>query len=265
MPDEVARYNIERWEALVQAHALFTRPSLKFSVKDARDCVDPDGRLGELSGKSVLCLASGGGKQAPAFALLGANVTSADLSSGQLRRDEAAAKHYGVQIRTQQADMRDLSMFGAVEFDIVWQPYSINFVPDCRQVFAQVARVLRPGGIYYVVCANPFFAGIGTRDARGAGYLVHRRYIQGEEITYTDEDWVYDQAKQPGGKPIQGPREYRQTLSTFVNGLIAAGFAITHISDCTDLEPDLNAAPGTWGHFASVAPPWLAIWTLRNA
>ncbi len=26
--------------------------------------------------------------------------------------------------------------------------------------------------------------------------------------------------------------------------------------------PDPNAEPGTWEHFISVAPPWLAFWTV---
>jgi 2-polyprenyl-3-methyl-5-hydroxy-6-metoxy-1,4-benzoquinol methylase len=41
----------------------------------------------DLLGKSVLCLASGGGQQAPVLAAAGAYVVSFDLSDEQLRKD----------------------------------------------------------------------------------------------------------------------------------------------------------------------------------
>ena len=81
--DKVAQYNIARWNALVRANALFTRPYLNLDQETALARVDPEGRLGALPGKEVLCLAGGGGQQSAAFALLGANVTVFDLSEGQ--------------------------------------------------------------------------------------------------------------------------------------------------------------------------------------
>lgn len=93
--DDVARYNRERWAVLVREGALFARPHLRFDVEAARRFVDPRGVLGDLDGTAVLCLASGGGKQSVACALLGAHVTVLDLSSDQLALDEAAA-HYGL-------------------------------------------------------------------------------------------------------------------------------------------------------------------------
>jgi hypothetical protein len=79
MDDEVARYNQARWAAMAQARALFTRPFLDLTAEDARDWLDPDGRLPHVSGKRVLCLASGGGRQSACFGLLGAEVTVLDL------------------------------------------------------------------------------------------------------------------------------------------------------------------------------------------
>src|SRR5262245_23876261 len=154
--DEIARYNVERWKALAKANALFTRPDWSLDVASARAKLDPEGRLGEIEGKAVLCLASGGGQQSAAFALLGASVTVLDLSEEQLQRDRQAAAHYHVNIQTLQGDMRDLSQLPAQGFDLVWQPYSLNFVPEVHQVFREVARVLRPGGLYRFSCANPF-------------------------------------------------------------------------------------------------------------
>lgn len=261
--DEVARYNIARWQALADANALFTRPRLDLDLAGAREIADPEGLLGEIEGQDVLCLAGGGGRQSVAFALLGARVTVADLSAAQLARDRAAAAHYGLDIALVEADMRDLSPFAAASFDIVHHPYALTFVPDPTPVFREVARVLRPGGGYYLQCANPFSLGLGTRDWTGAGYTLRQPYLPGAPISYADERWVSPNAAADAAT-IPPPREYRHTLSTVVNGLIAAGFALYHLSDTKDIDPDPNAEPGTWQHLTTVAPPWLAFWARRG-
>lgn len=256
--DEVARYNSARWAALVQANALFTRPYLDLAAPAARERIDPHGRFGDLAGKDVLCLAGGGGQQSAALAVLGANVTVFDLAEGQLRRDQEVAAHYQVPIRTVQGDMRDLSVLAERSFDVVIQPYSLNFVPEARLVFQQVVRVLRPGGIYQFNCANPFSCGITERDWNGQGYTLHLPYVDGAALTYADQAWVHSAAA-----PIPPPREYRHTLSTLINGLFEAGFTLQHLSDSADFYPDPNAEPGTWGHFTAVAPPWLQFWVVK--
>lgn len=254
--DEVAQYNMERWKALTRANALFTRPYLQLDATTVRERIDPEGRLGEIQGKDVLCLAGGGGQQSVIFALLGTDVTVVDLSEEQLQRDRAVAAHYNVKIETQQGDMRHFAHLLTKSFDIIWHPYSLNFVPDARLVFREVAKVLRPGGIYCFNCANPFICGLSERDWSGAGYLLKYPYQDGAAITYPDANWVH-----ATDESIPPPREYRHTLSTLINGLIEQGFVIRHVSDYTDFHPDPDAEPGTWDHFTAIAPPWLTFWT----
>src|ERR1700754_4628882 len=150
--DEIAKYNVERWRALVEARALYTRPMLDLDETSAREYIDPRGWLGELEGRRVLCLAGGGGRESSAFSLLGARVTVFDLSEEQLEQDKHAAAHYRVEIETVRGDMRDLSSLDADAFDLVSHSYSLNFVPDSRAVFREVARVLRAGGLYRFMC-----------------------------------------------------------------------------------------------------------------
>ncbi|QFY12400.1 methyltransferase domain-containing protein [Nonomuraea phyllanthi] len=255
MQDEVYRYNVERWEALVAADALFTRPMLDLDTGKAQAYLGLT-RLGipdDLAGRKVLCLAGGGGQQSAAFALLGADVTVFDISPGQLERDRLAAEHYGVGIRTIQGDMRDLSALDDSSFDLVWHPYSLTFVPDSRIVFREVARVVRTGGHYYLMCANPFFSGLTHDSYNGEGYTLRQPYTDGDATSYPDQDWVY--GREPDGRQISEPREYRQTLGRIVNSLIGEGFTLTHLSEVRSDHPD--AEPGSWAHFATVAPPWL--------
>jgi 2-polyprenyl-3-methyl-5-hydroxy-6-metoxy-1,4-benzoquinol methylase len=53
----------------------------------------------ELKGLKVLCLASGGGQQAPILAALGAEVSLLDASPKQLAQDEYVAKRENLNIR----------------------------------------------------------------------------------------------------------------------------------------------------------------------
>jgi SAM-dependent methyltransferase len=256
--DEVARYNKERWEALAQAGVMFSRPFLELTSQTAREAIDPYGVMGDVVGKNVLCLAGGGGQQSAAFALLGANVTVLDLSDTMLQRDRETAERYHLTIHTEQGDMRDLSRFAAGSFDVVWHAWSLSFVPDPHQVFAQVAYVLRPGGLYRLECANPFLVGEVSDSWNGEGYLLKQAYVGGE-LSFNDPDWSFaDEAGNP--QRVAGPREFRHTLNTLVNGLVRHGFVILGLWE-GPAGSVATAEPGTWEHFIAIAPPWLTFWT----
>jgi SAM-dependent methyltransferase len=261
--DDVTAFNVARWQALADADALFSRPALDLDVVSARALLERGGQFGtwldDLDRKRVLCLAGGGGQQSAAFAVLGARVTVVDLSAAQLERDRQVAARYSLPIEIVEADMRDLSALGDAAFDLVWHAYSLNFVPDPRVVFGEVARVLRPGGRYHLMCANPLVLGLNPRAWNGQGYLLNRPFRDGEAIATEDEVWVHR-----GGPDVDAtippPREYRHSLSTLVGGLVEHGLSILRVSDMPGIWPDPNAEPGTWDHFVSIAPPWLTFW-----
>jgi 2-polyprenyl-3-methyl-5-hydroxy-6-metoxy-1,4-benzoquinol methylase len=257
--DEIALWNRERWQGLADADALFTRPALNLTAASAREMVDAEELFGETAGKNVLCLAGGGGQQSAAFALLGANVTVFDLSEAQLERDRQAAAHYHLAVNTIQGDMRDLSALPPAAFDIVYQPFSLGFIPDSSVVFRQVSRVIRPGGIYYFAIANPYYCGLTEADWNGEGYVIKSPYVDGAEIVTPDPDWVYARSSHPL-PALRESREYRQTLSNLLNSLIVSGFLLMRLSDSKHLNPDLGAEPGTWDHRNAFAPAWLALW-----
>jgi SAM-dependent methyltransferase len=253
--DEVAEYNVGRWRALAEGGALYTRPMLDLDKASAREWLDPGGWLGELEGRRVLCLAGGGGRESACFALLGAHVTVFDLSPEQLERDRTAAAHYGTRIETVRGDMRDLSALEDAAFDLVWHPYSINFVPDPRPVFREVARVLGAGGLYRLMCANPSVMGVSPRDWDGRGYALAQAHEDGAAIENADEEWVYERAPQ---KPAPPSREYRHGLGTLLGGLAEQGFRVLRATEDVSTYPDASAPPGTWPHFISIVRPWLA-------
>lgn len=261
MLDELARYNKERWEELAQAGVAYSRPFLELTPTTARTLVDPQGLLGAIAGKDVLCLAGGGGQQSAAFALLGAQVTVLDIAETQLQRDQEAAQHYGHTVNTQQGDMRDLARFADRSFDVVWHAHSINFVPDTRPVFDGVARVLRPGGFYHLSFHNPFTQGVDDARWDGRGYPLGLPYIDGAEIkldeVFLNPDWEIEDS-QGNVQRIKGPHEFRHSLSRLLNGLIERGFVLRHFGE--DSSDDPNPEPGTWQHYLLVAVPYLTLW-----
>lgn len=263
--DDLSSFNRERWNGLARAGILYSRPKLGLDERSAREMVDESGLLGDVRGRRVLLLAGGGGQQSAAFGLLGARVTVLDLSDEQLAQDRRAAEHYGLAPDLRQGDMRDLSRFAADAFDIVFQPYSINFVPDVRPVFAGAARVLKEGGLYHVQWHNPYtqtFDADSYDPARG--YSSNSIYGDGEidaAAIYGTDTWS---VTHEDGTVIEapGPREFRHTMRTFINELVGSGFEILAFEEHRTREE--NPAPGSWEHYKAVSPPYLAFWTRKR-
>jgi len=254
----ISDYNKKRWSALAASDSLFTRPVLDLTVDSARRTLDRHDQLPPLQGEQVLCLAGGGGKQSAAFALLGADVTVVDLCEEQLEADRVAARNYGTGVRTLLADMRDLSALATSSFGVVFQPYSINFVPDPVHVFSQVQRVLRTGGTYQLSAANPTALGLSPRDHLDGHYPLRHSYYEPGPVLGHDEPWVFPRADSRSSS-VPPPQEFRHTLSTIINGLIASGFSVRHISEHQATGPP--GLPGTWEHFTRQIPPWFDITT----
>lgn len=261
MLDELAQFNKARWEAIAAAQSVYTRPWLDLDIATARQRVDPLGHFGDVTGQRVLCLASGGGQQSAAFALLGAQTTVLDLTENQLAGDRLAADHYALTIRIEQGDMRDLSRFAEAEFDLVYHGYSINFVPDPVVVFGQVARILKPGGGYFVQWHNPFIQGVDDASWDGKGYRISRLY-RDEEIpadAFAEEAWMVE-GTTGNTQRVEGPREFRHTLSTMINGLVQQGFQIVGCREATTQE--VAPEPGSWEHYKAVTAWILNLWTV---
>jgi SAM-dependent methyltransferase len=258
--DKINKTNRERWNALANANVEFSRPFLAYTPEMAAAYISRYGIIQDIAGKKVLCLASGGGQDSAAFGLLGAEVTVMDLSDIQLERDRQAAAHHSLQIEIVQGDMRDLSRLPNNIFDLVWQPYSVNFVPTVEPVYQGVARILKPGGIYYMQFANPFVQSVDDEAWDGSAYPLNRPYIDGDDITHYFPQWDVDQDDGSTVK-LDSPYEFRHNLSTVLNTMAQNGFIFLHLQEY--MLKDENPEPGSWPHFTQVAPPWFdSFWRL---
>lgn len=244
--DEVATVNKQHWENMVKEGCGFTRPWLDLDralicqvargqlaqVPEPLSEMYPSSVLADLEGKHVLCLASGGGQQSAVFALLGARVTVVDLAEGQLDGDRRAAAHYGYEVTTILADMRDLSRLDDGSFDLVYQAPSMAYVSDVRRVYSEVARVLRPGGVYRVEFTNPATEFVDCDDWDGEGYRISRPYA--ERVR----------------RRADGALEFRHYLGDIFNGLLAVGLSIQQVEEAQyDQQSNAQARPGSWAHW----------------
>jgi len=175
------------------------------------------------------------------FGLLGAHVTVVDLAEGQLEGDRTAASHYGYEITAICADMRDLSSINDESFDLVYQAPSMAYIPDVRQIYHEVKRVLRTDGLYRVDATNPAIQFVDeTWD--GKGYHITRPYT---ERIFRRED---------------GAVEYRHYLGDIFNGLLNTGFSIHQVNEAPcHLKESLLAHPGSWKHRLMYIPWHFAI------
>ena len=177
--------------------------------------------FGDLRGRDVLGLASGGGQQVPIFAAAGANVTSFDLSDEQLAKDWLVAEREGLDIRCVRGDMADLSPLASASFDLIFHPASNVFAPDILPVWRECFRVLRPGGALLVGFMHPAIFMFDDDEVERTGQLVVRRKLPFSDLR--DLPPAELDARIARGEPL----EFSHSFETQIGGQLAAGFALT--------------------------------------
>lgn len=84
--------------------------------------------LGDVKGKNILGLASGGGQQMPLMAALGAKCTLLDISAEQCASEAMVAKREGYEITIIQGDMTKPLPFCDECFDIIIHPVANCYI-----------------------------------------------------------------------------------------------------------------------------------------
>ena len=176
--------------------------------------------FGEIKGKKILGLASGGGQQMPIFAALGADCTVLDYSSRQLESERAVALREGYSIRAVRADMTKPLPFENGEFDIIFHPVSNCYVREVEPIWRECFRVLRPGGVLIA----------------GMDHFVN--YMVNDDETMIVNRLPFDPLK--NGEQMKQLEEsdcgvqFSHTITEQIGGQIAAGFVLTDMYDDTN-------------------------------
>ena len=174
----------------------------------------------EMRGQRILCLASGGGQQGPTFAAAGAQVTVLDNSPAQLAQDRLVAVREGLDLRTFEGDMADLSRFREESFDLVFHPVSNCFAAAVRPVWREAFRVLRPGGLLLAGFNNPAIYIFDLEDERQDRLEVKFK------LPYSDFESP-DKAERARLLATGRPLEFSHTLEDQLGGQLEAGFQLT--------------------------------------
>lgn len=179
--------------------------------------------FGDLKGKRVLGLASGGGQQMPIFTALGAKCTVLDYSPKQLESERLVAEREGYEIGVVRADMTKPLPFPEGSFDLIFHPVSNCYVREVKPIFKECFRVLKPGGVLLCGLDN------------GINFL------------FVDEDdrsqlcqFPFDPVANPEQRAMleaeDDGMQFSHTMEEQIGGQLEAGFRLTHLYEDTNGE-----------------------------
>jgi SAM-dependent methyltransferase len=226
---DVLQHNAIAWDTQCEKQGQWSRPVDADIIANARrgdwqviltpNKAVPREWFGELRGRDVLCLASGGGQQGPVLAAAGANVTVLDQSQKQLDCDRLVATRESLDMQLVRGDMTNLSMLDDASFDIVFHPCSNCFTPNVRPVWKEAFRVLRPQGVLMAGFLNPLFFIFDNDHEQGTLEVKHslpysdvaRRHSEGRELSAEKGETM----------------EFGHLLTDLIGGQIDAGFVIS--------------------------------------
>ena len=236
--DEIRSHNRQSWDEQVRQGNRWTIPVTSGEISAARQGSwqvvltpskpVPSAWFPPLPGCRVLCLASGGGQQAPIFAAAGAAVTVLDNSPLQLEQDLRVAARDNLAIQTVEGDMRDLSPFADESYDLIFHPVSNVFIPDVRPVWREAYRVLRSGGILMAGLVNPILFSFDIRLV-DQGIFQLKYPLPFSSITSLDEEEKKYWDRQ------DDLFEFSHTLQDLLGEQLRAGFHLVDFFE--DAEP----------------------------
>jgi SAM-dependent methyltransferase len=226
----IQEYNSKAWDALCENEIEWSIPVTGEQIEKARKGdweviltplkSVPREWFGDVGGKDVLCLASGGGQQAPILAAAGASVTSFDNSAKQLEKDKFVADRDDLHIVLEKGDAADLSRFADTSFDLIFHPCSNCFMPDLVPIWRECFRVLRPGGALLAGFNNPLVYIFDTAAEEKEGVLLVKHRLPYSDAESLSENELEERVA------ANDPLEFSHSLDAQIGGQIAAGFII---------------------------------------
>lgn len=241
---DMIQHNREAWNRLSDAGILWGVPVDAETIAKARNGIwqvhlagqQPVphtwfGNSGDIKEKDILCLASGGGQQAPILAAAGANVVSLELSDSMLAKDRSVADKNNLILRCEQGSMTDLSRFPDSSFDIIFLPVALTYIPDVHVVWRESARVLRAGGRLLAGMINPLvnlFEENEGEDGVGLQVINTLPFAEVEALPKIEKD-----AAIARGMSFV----WSHTLEDLIGGQLSAGFRILEFTEARRSDP----------------------------
>ncbi|MGI6173857.1 MAG: class I SAM-dependent methyltransferase [Christensenellales bacterium] len=172
--------------------------------------------FGDVCGKRILGLASGGGQQMPVFAALGAICTVLDYSPRQIESEQMCAARDGYSIEILRADMTKPLPFADCVFDIIFHPVSNCYVREVLPIWRECYRVLKKGGVLLAGLDNGINFIVDETESR----IVHRL--------------PFDPVAEPILLQPNAGVQFSHTLEEQIGGQLKAGFVLKDLYEDTN-------------------------------
>lgn len=184
--------------------------------------VMPEEWLGEIKGKRILGLASGGGQQMPIFSKKGALCTVFDISTKQLESEKMVSDREGYEIEIIQGDMTKPLPFEDASFDIIFNPVSTCYIEKTEPLWKECYRILKKGGILVTAFDN------------GLNYVFDE-----ESETHLVSSLPYNGLKSEDDKDECG-YQFSHSIAEELSALLHSGFVLKDIYEDTNGEGNLH-------------------------
>ena len=182
--------------------------------------------FGDLRGKRVLGLASGGGQQIAIFSALGAKCTLLDYSEHQCESDRMVAEREGYEVEIIRADMTKPLPFEDGTFDLIFHPVSSCYVREVRPIWRECFRVLKPGG-YLLSGVDHYINYIGDEEEK-------------EIVNSLPFDPLVNEEQRKQLEREDAGMQFSHTLEEQITGQLEAGFTLTDLYEDTNGEGRLH-------------------------
>lgn len=186
----------------------------------------PDHWFGDLKGKKLLGLASGGGQQMPLFAARGAICTVLDYSEKQIESEHLVAEREGYPIEIIRGDMTRRLPFEDGTFDIIFHPVSNCYVKDVRAIFRECYRVLKKGGVLLAGLGNEINYFVDNDETMIVNQMPFDPLVNPEHRRQLEED--------------DCGMQFSHTLEEQLGGQLEAGFRLAELYEDTNGEGRLH-------------------------
>jgi len=246
--DSVESQNQVAYDRMARSGHILAKTVTADELQRPLEIVDGAGWLGgSIRGWHVLCLAAAGGRHSALYQAAGAIVTVLDISDGMLELDRRVSQELKFNVRLIQGSMLDMPMFQDAEFDLVIQPVSTCYVSDISSVFSEVARILKPNGLYVSQHKQPINLQASLKT-RGGKYAIE-----------TEIGAVANAAKADEPSPLREPntREIAHSLETILGGICRNGMVIEDVHEPNHAKQE--SVVDTMGHRSRFVPPYLRI------
>ncbi len=182
--------------------------------------------FGEIKGKKILGLASGGGQQMPIFAALGAECTVLDYSEKQIESEKLVARREGYDIRIIRGDMPKPLPFGDEEFDIIFHPVSNCYVEEVKPIWKECCRILKHGGCLIAGTDHYINYIVDNDEEKIINCLPFNPLKNEQQMKQLEED--------------DAGVQFSHSLEEQIGGQLEAGLVLTHLYEDTNGEGRLH-------------------------